>query len=155
MKRELMICFVLLVAVIPLISSAMDPIPAFCEHQGYTYMYDEELEDYYCIFEEHADCLAVDFYEGRCGQDFFLKEFPCRQEGEFVFSQFEKCCKGLSPDYSNKGVFGLRLIGQNRCVPTPNWFVRNVLYTLWFWLIILFVFGLLIYFLIKFFRKKK
>jgi len=148
MRKELILGLFLLILIVPIVSSAMDPVPAFCEHQGYIYEYDEELDNYFCIFAEDEDCYAIEFYEGTCGQT-SIKEIPCREEGEVVFPQFEECCEGLAPNGNQP--FWKKVIGQPICKPIK----QTHTYYYGFILIALVIFILLIIWLIKILRKRK
>lgn len=109
------------------VSAAMDPVPAYCEHQGYLFEYgQDENNEYYsfCIFDENNKCDANEFYKGKCGLE-YTKEIPCRQEGEMLFSQFEECCEGLE---SSSGWWN-KIFGQPSCIEKLNFFQK-----LWRWI---------------------
>ena len=102
--------------------AAMSPAPAYCEHQGYSYEFNGEEREMWCIFDDDNNrCDAVEFLNGGCGAE-YIKEIPCREEGEFVFSQFEECCNGLEP-YLPKEV-----LGQPKCERI------NIFQKFWRWL---------------------
>ena len=86
--------------------AAIAPYESFCERQGYDYDFNKELGKGYCIFDNGEKCLAYDFYNESCGQE-YLRELPCVKEGEYVFSN-EKCCVG--EPYLPSGV-----LGQPKC----------------------------------------
>jgi len=85
--------------------AAMDSTGPFCEHQGYAVDEGNRL----CILDDGNSCDIMDFFNGDCGVE-YLKEFPCVEEGEFVF-HFEECCEGLM-SHIKGGAFG-----QPRCQP--------------------------------------
>ena len=112
----------ILVFLVVNVSAAMDPVPAYCEHQGYTYEYgQDENDEYYsfCIFDENNKCGANEFFRGECGLE-YKKDILCRQEGEVLFSQFEECCEGLE---SSNGWWDKR-IGQSSCIEKLNFFQK-------------------------------
>ena len=83
------------------------PWPAYCEHQGYTYENNREIGKQFCVFDDGNKCDAKEFLEGTCGKE-YVREIPCRQEGEFVFKQFEECCSGVA-------YIGPKVTGQPQC----------------------------------------
>ena len=109
------------------VSAAMDPVPAYCEHQGYTFEYGHDEDGMYysfCVFDENNKCDANDFIIGECGQE-YEKDIACRQEGEVLF-HFEECCDGLESSY---GWWNRGMIGQPSCVEKINFFQK-----LWRWI---------------------
>src|SRR3989344_4772371 len=96
-------------------SATIPPWPSYCEHQGYIYKYNPETKEQSCIFKQKVNydynsetgaevvlvdneekCDAKTFLDGTCVQQ-YVKDITCRQIGETVFSEFEKCCIGLGP----------------------------------------------------------
>ena len=121
------ISLMMLVFLVASVSAAMDPIPAYCEHQGYTVEYGQDENDKYysfCIFDEDNKCDAREFLRDECGLE-YKKDIVCRKEGETLFSDFEKCCNGLE---SSNGWWDKR-IGQSSCVEKLNFFQK-----LWRWI---------------------
>lgn len=118
-----LIVFILLISTV---FAAMEPSQPYCEHQGYTYEErgDKLPENQYCIFDDGSECLTGEFYAGYCGQE-YVKDFPCRQENEHFFPQFEECCDGLE---SSNGWL-IKTIGQPQCVEEKGFFGK-----LWDWL---------------------
>lgn len=121
------------------ISAAMDPAPAYCEHMGY-----ELQENYSCSFGDGNSCGLRDFYMGDCGQE-YVKEFPCRKQGEAVF-HFEECCGTLKP-YLTTG-----FVGQTTCQPLSKIITHELKYNPLYWLGTLIVLGIIAYIIYK--RKK-
>ena len=118
----------MLVFLVASVSAAMYPVPAYCEHQGYTYEYgqDENEEDCsFCIFDENNKCDAIEFFRDECGLE-YKKDIVCRKEGEILFSQFEKCCDGFE---SSSNGWWKKTIGQSSCVEKLNFFQK-----LWRWI---------------------
>jgi len=109
------------------VSAAMDPVPAYCEHQGYTFEYHNDNDTYssFCVFDGENKCDGGDFLRGECGLE-YKKDIACRPEGETLFSEFEKCCKGLE---SSGGGWFKQTIGQPSCVEKLNFFQK-----LWRWI---------------------
>ena len=105
MRKHLLI-LALLLSLSVFTMGAMNPVPAYCQHQNYTF----NDSEYRCYFTDYTSCPGKAFYNGSCGQE-FVREIPCREEGEPVFSQFEDCCDGLEP-FVEYGA-----IGQTTCVP--------------------------------------
>lgn len=94
--KKIMLLFVVFALMASSALAAMLPWPSYCEHQGYTFEYNEETRAEFCVFDDGEKCGANAFLDGTCGQE-YIKEIPCRQKGETVFPQFEKCCAGLDP----------------------------------------------------------
>jgi hypothetical protein len=88
--RKVIPIFVVFVLMISSSLAAMNPVPKYCEHQGYSIDKDGN-----CVFEDGNECPVLDFYSGKCGEN-YVKDFPCRNQGEVVFN-FEECCDGLGP----------------------------------------------------------
>jgi len=151
--KKIFITIIVLIAFSTIVSAAMEPSKPFCEHQGYTFDEGNSTPNtMYCIIDNDNKYLSLDFFNGDCGQE-YLKEFPCRQEGEHVWSQFEECCEGLIPTHLKyKGYFGKTMIGQSMCEPIPNFFNRFLRYSLIFWLSILIVISFIINWIIR--RRK-
>mgnify|MGYP006422047283 FL=1 len=121
-KIIVLIIFILLISTV---FAAMEPTSPYCEHQGYTVDQRGDSRDtYYCIFDDGSECLTGEFYAGYCGQE-YVKDFPCRQEGEVFFPEFEECCEGLE---SSNGWFHMT-VGQPQCVEEKGFFEK-----LWNWL---------------------
>ena len=117
-----LITFILLISTV---FAAMEPSKPYCEHQGYTVDQRGDSSDtYYCIFDDENECLTGEFYGGYCGQE-YIRDIPCRQEGETLFPYFEECCEGLE---SSSGWF-IKTIGQPQCVEEKGFFGK-----LWDWL---------------------
>jgi len=109
------------------VSAAMDPVPAYCEHQDYTFESGQDKNDGYysfCIFDENNKCDAREFYEGKCGLE-YKKDISCRKEGEVLFSQFEECCEGLESSFG----WWHKAFGQPSCIKKLNFFQK-----LWRWI---------------------
>jgi len=68
---------------------------------------EEEWRSNFCVFDDGNKCDAKEFLEGTCGKE-YVREIPCRQEGEFVFKQFEECCSGVA-------YIGPKVTGQPQC----------------------------------------
>ncbi|MFH1546720.1 MAG: DUF333 domain-containing protein [Patescibacteria group bacterium] len=126
--QKILISLVVFVFLAVGVYAAMNPIPAYCEHQGYIFEYSQDENNVYysfCIFNENNKCDAREFYEGKCGAK-HRGEFVCRKEGEIFFSQFEECCEGLESSQSN---WWIKTIGQSSCIKKLNFFQR-----LWGWI---------------------
>lgn len=106
-----------------IVSAAMNPGRAFCEHQGYTYETSEE--SIYCVFNDGNKCNIHEFERETCGKE-YKKDFPCRKEGEFIFSQFEECCEGLE---SSSSSWWNQKMSQPSCIEKLNFFQK-----LWRWI---------------------
>ncbi|MCJ7479059.1 MAG: DUF333 domain-containing protein [Candidatus Nanohaloarchaeota archaeon QJJ-7] len=102
--------------------AAMPHAPAYCDHQGYTYLSQNQT----CSFGNGQSCDAWAFYNGSCGEQ-FQTEIPCREEGEFVFTEFESCCGNLEPHLT------ARTGGQERCRPDSGG-VGGIISTISSWL---------------------
>ena len=92
---------------------------AYCSHLGYDVKINEENKPT-CDFGDGTLCTTDDFYNNLCGQN-KIRESPLRQEGEYVYPEFEKCAEGLKP---SKPQYAL---DQPKCY-NPN---RGILNTLW------------------------
>ncbi len=104
--KKIFLLFVVFALMTSSVLASMPPWPSYCEHQGYTYDYNQETSEGFCVFDDGKKCDAKRFLDGTCGQE-YIKEISCRQEGEAVFPQFEGCCAGLEPDTA--------VIGQSTC----------------------------------------
>ena len=123
MKKTIISLMIL--TLLPLsVSSALNPAPAYCERQGYTFEYVVADQSQLCIFDKDNQCDAFDFYNNECGSE-YKRYIGCREEGKLFFSQFEECCDGLesSVGWWNQS-FGLPL-----CVEKLNFFQK-----LWQWI---------------------
>jgi nitrite reductase/ring-hydroxylating ferredoxin subunit len=96
-------------------AAAMPPTPNYCEHMGYNYTQVENgsQSESICRFDSNESCEAGAFLEGECGQE-HVKDIPCRDEGEAVFTEFESCCGEMEP-YLEPGA-----IGQATCQPEKS-----------------------------------
>jgi len=155
--KKLIILALLLVAYATIVQAAMEPSRPYCEHQGYTFDEGNQTPNtMYCVFNEENKCHSMDFFKGDCGQE-FVREFPCRLEGEHMWPQFEECCEGLIPsNQKHKGYWGKMMlaIGQPNCQPIPNFFDRYLKYSLLFWLTVLAVFVFIFFRVYKKIRSK-
>ena len=150
MKRGLIILLLGLL-VVPTVFAALNPVLGFCEHQGYEVdfgSYENGSAYSLCVFDEENKCDMDEFYRGTCGQE-FKKEFPCRKEGEIVFSQFEECCEGLKP-YLPAYTFG-----QSSCQPFSERFVGNLKYNPLYWVLGLVILIFIIIIIVRALKKKK
>ncbi len=148
MKRGLIILILLLI-IVPIVGAIAPPAPAFCKDQGYTVdwgFYENGSAYYFCVFNDEDKCDMDEFYKGNCGLE-YVKEIPCRKEGEFVFSQFEECCKGLKP-------YGPS-IGHPTCQPFSKRFVSKLICNPLYWFVEIVILILIIFFIIWAIRKKK
>jgi|SRR3989344_2982436 len=94
--KKIFLLFVVFVLMTSSTLASMEPQPSYCEHQGYTYNYNQETNEGFCVFDDREKCDANAFLDGTCGQE-YVKEISCRQKGETVFPQFEECCAGFDP----------------------------------------------------------
>ena len=123
--KQIIISISIFILLISTVFAAMEPTQPYCEHQGYTYEErgDKIPENMYCVFDDGSDCLTREFYAGYCGEE-YIRDIPCRQEGETLFPYFEECCDGLE---SSAGWFSS--LGQPQCVEEKGFFGK-----LWDWL---------------------
>ncbi len=130
------------------INASMEPFQPFCENQGYEVV--SEKNDYYCLFDDGNKCQLLEFYDGECGSG-YIKEFPCKKLGEYVFPQFEECCEGKPYIHPFHG-------GQKTCQPLHKRLIGSLKYNLILNPIIhvlgLFTIFLLILIIVKKRRKK-
>jgi hypothetical protein len=110
--RKPVLLFSVLFLAVSLGAAAMPPAPNYCEHMGYNYTQAENgsKAQGICRFSANSSCPAGEFLDGECGQE-HVKDIPCREEGEAVFTEFESCCGDMEP-YLEPGA-----IGQATCQP--------------------------------------
>mgnify|MGYP001566953795 CR=1 FL=1 len=143
--KLLLVCFLLIFSITS-VSAAMDPTPAFCEHQGYTL--NRSFDTAQCIFDDGKSCDFREFYQGTCGKE-YLRDFQCVPLGEAVFN-FDQCCEGAPYGPS---------IGQATCQPLSKHVAGSIINPFyWTLLLILLIILALIYSLYRLiccFVKKK
>ena len=141
MKIKVTLIGALIILGLSFISAAMDPSLGYCEHMGY-----ETPNFENCSFGDGNSCPLWDFYKGDCGQE-YVKEIPCRKQGEYVFPEFEECCEGLKPYLPTK------MLGQTTCQPVSKIIISEIKYNPLVWLGIVIVIIVVIYIIYK--RRKK
>ena len=112
---KVLIVVMLMLALVPNVFAGLLPRESYCYRQGYQFDYTIEPYGEWCIFNDGTRCDALDFYEGRCGEK-YIRELPCKKQGEQIKTAFEECCKGLEPLSS--------LGGPYECVPEMNIFKK-------------------------------
>jgi hypothetical protein len=147
MKKIISVIFAI-IFVVPFITfAAKDPMPAYCEHQGYKIDWGTYLKngtgDVFCVFDDTNKCIMSDFYFGSCGSE-FKKDFSCRQKDELIFSGFEKCCNGLT-SYITPGV-----LGQPSCQPILKAYIGNIFLNPISWItIVIMIIALVTFWMLK------
>jgi len=140
--------FVVIFLIIQVDAAILPPGP-YCEHMGYNISIINETS--YCVFDENNSCPTGEFYFGKCGEE-FVKEFPCREMGEFVYSQFEKCCEG-------KPFIRHGIVGDRTCEPFHKRLIvgllANMMFNPFYWVAEGIVFLILISYVIHRLIKKE
>ncbi len=143
MKLKFILIGLCIILSLSFISSMGDPALAYCEHMGYEHVNYEN-----CSFGDGNSCPLWDFFKGSCGQD-YVKEIPCRKQGEDVFASFEECCGNLKPYLPSK------LLGQASCQPPSKVIIDEFKYNPLYWLGTLIVLGIIVYVIYRKVKRKK